>query len=126
MLGYTHAKAPEPTDVETAAPPRAAASSEDQTRTALPNPQHYYFPVFDGRPYPGDHVTAGAEELEHMGGQRAEPAEEDPAGAPQPGSESDLAFASQEETAWRWRIRHTWNRIRWRLLLRHWRVRYLL
>ena len=25
-----------------------------------------------------------------------------------------------------WRIRQAWNRIRWRLLLRHWRVRYLL
>jgi len=26
----------------------------------------------------------------------------------------------QEEMAWRWRIRHTWNRMWWRLLLRHW------
>ena len=31
-----------------------------------------------------------------------------------------------QRPAWLWRIRHAWNRIRWRLLLRHWRVRHLL
>ena len=31
-----------------------------------------------------------------------------------------------QRPAWRWRIRHAWNRSRWRKLLRHWRVRYLL